>query len=132
MKRTFQPSRDQRAERIREREVAQPDGPAFPTSADFAPEDAASLIKIQLGNLDPARPDRSLVEKVRWYAVSVSQSRYGRTPRMRKLLGNLEHHLTTLEYPAPAFDNDSELSDVRLAHAGALSIADGILGLIAR
>jgi hypothetical protein len=51
---------------------------------------------------------------------------------MRKLLGNLEHHLTTLEYPAPAFDNDSELSDVRLAHAGALSIADGILGLIAR
>jgi len=62
----------------------------------------------------------------------VSQSRYGRTPRMRKLLGNLEHHLTTLEYPAPAFDNDSELSDVRLAHAGALSIADGILGLIAR
>jgi hypothetical protein len=114
------------------REVAQPDSHALPMSAEFAPEDAASLIKMQLGNLDPARPDRSLVEKVRWYAVSVSQSRYGGTPKMRKLLGNLEDHLTTLEYPALALDSDSEPSDARLAHAGALSIANGILGLLAR
>lgn len=113
------------------KEDAQPSGHALPMSAEFSPEDAASLIKMQLGNLDPLRPDRNLVEKVRWYAVSLSQSRYGGMPKMRKLLGNLEDHLTTLEYPAVALDDESEPSDTRLAHSGALSIADGILGLIA-
>ena len=113
------------------KEDAQPDAHAFPMSAEFSPEDAASLIKMQLGNLNPVRPDRDLVEKVRWYAVSLSQSRYGGKPKMRKLLGNLEDHLTTLEYQAVAPDDDSESSETRLAHSGALSIADGILGLIA-
>lgn len=113
------------------KEVAQPDSPGFSMSAEFSPEDAASLIKMQLGNLDPLRPDRNLVEKVRWYAVSLSQSRYGGKPKMRKLLGNLEDHLTTLEYPAVSLDDDSESSETRLAHLGALSIADRILGLIA-
>jgi hypothetical protein len=113
------------------KEVAQPGGHAFPMFAEFSPEDAASLIKMQLGNLDPARPDRNLVEKVRWYAVSLSQSRYGGIPKMRRLLGNLEDHLTTLDEPVVGPDDDSEPTDTRLAHAGALSIADGILGLIA-
>ena len=112
-------------------EDAQSGGQAFAMTAEFSPEDAASLIKMQLGNLDPLRPDRDLVEKVRWYAVSLSQSRYGGKPKMRKLLGNLEDHLTTLEYQAVAPDDDSESSETRLAHSGALSIADGILGLIA-
>ena len=113
------------------REDAQPAGHAFPMSAEFSPEDAASLIKMQLGNLDPVRPDRDLVEKVRWYSVSLSQSRFGGMPKMRKLLGNLEDHLMILEEPAVALDDDSEPSDTRRTHAGALSIADSILGLIA-
>jgi hypothetical protein len=110
---------------------AQLAGDAFPMSAEFSPEDAATLIKMQLGNLNPVRPDHDLVDKVRWYAVSLSQSRYGGMPKMQKLLGNLEDHLATLEYPAVALDDNSEPLETRLAHAGALTIADGILGLIA-
>jgi hypothetical protein len=112
-------------------EDAQSGGQAFAMTAEFSPEDAATLIKMQIGNLDPLRPERDLVEKVRWYAVSLSKSRYGRRPQMRKLLGNLEDHLTTLECPAIGLDADSEPLDTTLAHAGALSIANGIIDLIA-
>jgi hypothetical protein len=92
------------------KEGAQPGGHAFPMFAEFSAEDAASLIKMQLGTLTRCGPIRNLVEKVRWYAVSLSQCRYGGIPKMRRLLGNLEDHLTTLDEPAVAPDDDSEPS----------------------